>query len=403
MLAACMDPSGLEPAAPDGGTGADTPMPGANPEAAQNAVTKSSIRLPGVGLGLSGFPADVMDTSTNNGKSFAWTRAAAGIGYARIFVPWNALASTDAQGNCVYENPRPTYYGTPWWDMMQAELQGAVAQGLIPIISITNQVSNPFDPQNPSDAGYVCGVSKIMYWTNFLNPNPVTEWEAYNEPDASNASAQQTAKYWSDAVWSAAIEGVPNYTIVAGAFMAGQDYSNSAYIRSYVLQLANTDQWPKVWSLHPYDDVARSYQNCGYLGAPGCNTNNTSDFVTSINNVYKFLGVGFYPEFWLTESAVWLEDPAHRALNGNARQQANAAMGFLNLSRARGQVYPHQISRLYWHQYVGSPTGPVGWDSGLVKGDGIPTARTSACVLTGYTPAQAVASPKCNSFAASFD
>jgi hypothetical protein len=363
--------------------------------------------------------------------------------YARTGLPWDAVSTGGAAigSGCAAEATPAPYYGTPWIELGERYLLAARAAGIDPLIAITTNGAarypgngNPNDPPNPTANEYFCGFTGIVSTLDaFAARHGVaapTEYETYDEPDGARVSDecnptpdgelplhsadQCAAWYYYDAEEANRTRFGGRLTLVAlGADGDSANDPSLVAIRAYASYLTGTiGLYPSVWSFHPYEDLSQA----GYLddGAPAVgDTARVSAYIDSL-----YAPSRPQPAIWLTEAATQLTDPVDSylghptgcqgtdaegsgsvslgvCLDGNPRAQAYAASDFLNLGRD-GSAFPGQITRIYWHEFDSPANLPTTWDSGLIS-PGDRYERTSYCVLSGESVADALADPSCDS------
>lgn len=370
------------------------------------------------------------------------TQGANAFRYVRAGIPWDTVSTSGrAIGSpCVTERHPPAYYGAQWLTLAEHYLLAARWAGLDPLISITTNSAarypgngNPNDPSNPSANQYYCGfkgiVSKLRSFAAQVKIAPPTEYETYDEPDGARVgntcnptprgdlpehqADQCAAWYYYEA--DAANRGSFHNALTLVALSADGDSANDPHlvaVKAYATYLTKTiGLYPAVWSFHPYEDLsATAFLDNGRL-AHG-DTSLLSAYIASLYPPGRH-----QPSIWVTEAAAQITDPVPSylgipegcndrvvldplpyglgsCLDGNPRAQAYAASDFLDLARS-GSAFPGQITRVYWHQFDSLAGHPTTWDSGLVA-PGDAYERTSYCVLSGESVAQAVADPTCN-------
>jgi hypothetical protein len=382
-----------------------------------------------------GYAAAAPVTATYTAPNFITLAAHMPLRYTRLVVPFDALA-TSVDGRCVRDEQYALHQpGETWAVALQGWLAAVQPAGEQPMLSIgwggatADDAGTPLHElnQNPTDAQYRCGLTALMQatqtWSREDGTAPVTEWEAFNEPDIKTC-ATQAASYYVDAVRVDAALGRSD-TIIAGAFRDWDDpyidrhidcgHANGDwYIPDYVHALERDGVWPKVFSLHPFVDVSASgaYED--------------GDLSVQVADTLRYLNSQPEPAsaMWLTESGVWLENQVHDSsgatfgsdLDGDPLKQAWGAVGFLNLAYSAGQAYHGQVARIYWYEFQpdgdGHSPGSAAFDSGLMgisdsdwteSGRYVPAAgeyavpRASYCVLAyGDSPVLAAQDTRCD-------
>ena len=349
-----------------------------------------------------------------------------GVKYIRFIVPYDTIETYNKNlGSCDYD-----FATSNSWLQLYDALTTAKAQGLTPMLSLTVGSATHDDSGNLLPAGedtypdplhYLCGFEGLVEAVNSSswNTGPVTDFEAYNEPENPKLNdggvcASLAAEYWEEAQNIDKALGRSD-NIVAGAFESGDDPLNGTnhpdcphgsgdwYVQDYMQAIQSYGVAPAFWSWHPYSDVQAGYT--------GVYTNPmTSDLDKYINLAYSLEGWSF-PRFWLTEAGVLLHGGIGADLVGNPIGQANAAEDFLNLQYAGNQAYKGQIGRAYYYELQTYDNNQNAWDSfdsapiaadASGTSDSNPTNvaglfRPSFCVLAAsFTPAAAASSSACN-------
>jgi hypothetical protein len=339
-------------------------------------------------------------------------QAGLGLEYARIFVPYDAIqtATPDPRtGGYVCVNDTQDHgmgVSDEYWSNVASytdlydDLVAARAAGLTPVVALSlgGNARGQATPDPTTAAGYAqytCGVQGLLAQIRAWG-FPVSNWEAWNEPDGSAMYNRGTATgpcrpgavlggpAKAACLWEmfTAQDPARGDRVAAGSFSGP---SSLPYVRVYVGELERYRRrgLPHYWAAHPYGDILNS-TSCMAIGAPGCITGETATFVDYLASVE---GQSF--EVWLSELAVIVRQPyGSTALNGKPLFQAAAAEGFLNLPRVSSHITQED-----WYEVRAVPGV---WDSALLSANGTP--RTSYCVLAlGMTPAAAASAPACDS------
>jgi hypothetical protein len=359
-----------------------------------------------------------------------------GISYARTTIPYDAVASADSSGRCVwsgtgrggYSNPDPHRAGREYRSYVLGWLAAARRLGLEPTIAFTAG-TGPIDDPVPSAAPldqrkYYCAV----YWTLWAaarSGTPVTHVEAWNEPDVNgyrgspagaaadyNTAARAVSQVHAD------YAAVPTAQLAAGTLSTmscarGAVCSNLAdYLNDYITAL---DSEPAYWSFHDYDDVtaAGAEERSPYA-------NNLQAFNSILVGRY---GPGYSAPIWITEAGGRLDQPNILEPDGTAPacdngepdaynpawggglkvgncldwapdlalaklRQAWAAQAFHDLATLLGG----RVTQVDW--WTPNNAAGSGWDSALLDTAGAP--RSSYCVLAyAESPAIAATDTRC--------
>jgi hypothetical protein len=368
--------------------------------------------------------------------------------YARFALPYNALYDYDpSTRQCRFS---PAYVAGPGraaWSELIYELQAAQADGLTPVLALTNGIPGYGDPElpDPSYGGgpakpfagwtiagfdYECGIYGMMHWLtgnrSGLGPDPVRDWEPWNEPDAvpeyNGARAGACAVEpnpcgaTSDPISGATYNpngylcGAPRLPFQHGAAtdcgpleaaelwvlaeaVNQQDFTpygfklaagaishaeSALYEQHYIVQLTYTLScypgyypscaigivWPRVWAAHDYDDPSSGRANVG------------GDISSFTQTLLRWWEPG--QEVWITEAGINLTGSLSRDANGssvcggqtfaacqsgNTEAQAIGARTFLQLADYGNT---EAITQIDWYEF--QPDNPSnGWDSGLLS------------------------------------
>jgi hypothetical protein len=359
-----------------------------------------------------------------------------GMSYARTAIPYDAVASADSSGRCIwsgtgrggYSNPDPHKVGKQYRSYVLNWLAAAKRLGLDPVIAFTAgtaAIDNPVPSGSPLDQRkYYCGV----YWTLWAAARwgtPVAHVEAWNEPDVNGyrGNPAGAAADWNTADRAvsqvhADDADVPAAELAAGTLSTmscarGAVCSNLAeYLNDYITAL---DSQPAYWSFHDYDDVtaAGAQERSPYA-------NNLLAFTGILAGRY---GPGYSAPIWITEAGGRLDQPNILEPDGTAPgcdngerdaynpawgggykvgncldwapdpelarlRQSWAAQAFHDLATLLGG----RVTQVDW--WTPNDAAGSGWDSALLDTAGLP--RSSYCVLA-YTesPAAATADTRC--------
>jgi hypothetical protein len=359
-----------------------------------------------------------------------------GMSYVRTQIPYDAIASADANGRCIwsgsgagaYSNLDPDEPGEQYRAYLYIWLMAAKRLGLAPVIGFTKG-SARIDDAIPSDSQldqgrYYCAV----YWTLWVAARwgvPVHYVEPWNEPDVNGYSGNAVGAATDyDTAYEAATQvhadhpSVPQPEVAAGTLSsmgcaAGAVCSNLVdYLNAYIGALHHT---PGYWSFHDYDDVTAA-------GARAASpyTYNLEAFNDVLANWY---GPTYSAPIWITEAGARIDQPNIREPDGSEPEcnngeldgynlawgggykvgncldwvpdqrlarlrQAWAAQGFHDLATALGG----RVTQVDWWTPDDAPG--TGWDSALLDAAGTP--RSSYCVLAyAETPATASSDPRC--------
>lgn len=302
-----------------------------------------------------------------------------GLVDARMFTPYDTLMSYNPTSNsCAWVN------NVSSWNGLESFLIAAKAEGLMPTIALAignnstgSQITGTYhtDPtvplvlQSTSDAdSYLCGVEAIMQITS-ASSLPVTQWEAFNEPDDGQNQATTDLKTNADNAAGMLVDmesesawlGRSTDTFAAGAF----NHYRVDWDDEYRNELQSFGVYPAVWSIHDYADPTSSTTSCTSIGAGGCSANTIDYFRNDINAFYS-ANSRIQPVYWITETGPQLN--AGGALNYNASNllpQAEAAEDVLTLAH-----HSNQVTRVFEYNLQTTPFGPSTFDSALIDTDG---------------------------------
>jgi hypothetical protein len=358
------------------------------------------------------------------------------MSYVRTTIPYDAIASADPNGRCIwsgtgpgaYSNLNPYHPGEQYRRYVYNWLMSAKRLGLQPVIAF-NKGTSEIDEGVPSTAQidqrrYYCAV----YWTLWAAARwgvPVRHVEAWNEPDVNgyagnpagaavvyNSAQQAIAQLQADDPSVAAPELAAGTLSSMGCGPGAVCSSLVDYLNGYIDGL---DRAPRYWSFHDYDDVtaagAREQSPYAY---------NLDAFENVLVSRY---GSGYDPEIWITEAGARLDQPNIHEPDGSEPQCNNGELDAYNLSWSGGYKVGNcldwapdpQLARLRqawaaqaFHD-LATPSGPrvtqvdwwtpnngtgVGWDSALLDTTGSP--RSSYCVLAYAESASTAAiDPRC--------
>jgi hypothetical protein len=374
--------------------------------------------------------------------------------YVRLNAAYNLLSDYNASTKRCQQSGPYTHGGddghgfrTPadGWNILRSELQVARAEGLTPLITITDgiEISKPANGRDPkwpipvywdghhyrqTVAGqtFKCGVTalvKAVQNEQRAGHGRTADWETFNEPDArksyngtlkgacNSSNSQCRARYTKLCApvvknQCGPLEAANLYVElsrdvqaahVGGKVAALAVTRPGTYVNGYLYELITYLRVrPGVLSFHDYIDPTSNGADLSH------------GFATSLEKKY---GGNF--ELWITESGIYLSEfaklpatggsnKAHgcqygtshsrglqglgRCVNGNAKSQAAGADDFKNRLAQSGSYRNAKITELFWYEFQALPptiAGRVQWDSGLVDTHGVP--RTSYCVLTRTT------------------
>lgn len=359
-----------------------------------------------------------------------------GMSYVRTVLPYDAVASADPSGRCIwsgtgadgYSNPNPDRNGEQYRTYFYNWLTAAKRLGLAPVVAFTRgtgAIDDPVPAASPLDQRkYNCAV----YWTLWAAAHwgaPVQYIEAWNEPDVNGyagnpegaAAAYNTASEAVTAV-HANDPAVPAPELAAGT-LSSMDCARGAvcsnllvYLNRYIDSLDHT---PGYWAFHDYDDVTAG------------GIEQSSPYASSLDAFAGVLASRYGPryggEIWITEAGARLDQPnivepdrvEPRCDNGEqdgfnyawgggyklgncldwvpdpglaALRQAWAAQAFHDLATRFGG----RVTQVDW--WTPNNAAGSGWDSALLDTGGTP--RSSYCVLAyAETPATAVVDRRC--------
>jgi hypothetical protein len=359
-----------------------------------------------------------------------------GMSYVRTTIPYDAVASADPNGRCIwsgtgrgaYSNPNPDQAGQQYRQYVYNWLAAAKRLGLQPVIAF-NKGTSEIDEGVPSTAQidqrrYYCAV----YWTLWAAAHwgvPVHYVEAWNEPDVNGYAGNPTGAAVDYNTAQQAISqlqsdhpSVPGPELAAGTLSSmgcgpGAVCSSLVdYLNGYIDALQQT---PGYWSFHDYDDVTAA----GVRGqSPYAYSLDAFD-----NVLVNRYGSGYDPPIWLTEAGARLDQPNIQEPDGSEPECNNGELDAYNLSWSGGYKVGNcldwapdpQLARLRqawaaqaFHD-LATPSGPrvtqvdwwtpnngagSGWDSALLDTAGLP--RSSYCVLAyDEAPSTAALDPRC--------
>lgn len=359
-----------------------------------------------------------------------------GMSYVRTTIPYDAVASADSNGRCIWSgvgrggfgNPDPDRSGEQYRTYVYDWLASAKRLGLEPVIAFSKGTAR-LDEAFPSTSRldqrrYYCAV----YWTLWAAAQwgtPVHYLEAWNEPDVNGyggnpvgAAADYNTAQQAVSQVRADYPSVPAPELAAGTLSsmgcaAGAVCSNLVdYLNSYIGALHDT---PGYWSFHDYDDVTTGG---GRQRSPYAY--NLDAFENVLVSRY---GSGYNAPIWITEAGARLDQPNIQEPDGTEPQCNNGELDGYNLSWSGGYKVgncldwvpdPH-LARLRqawaaqaFHDLAAPFGGRVtqvdwwtpnngagsGWDSALQDVAGLP--RSSYCVLAyAETPAVATGDARC--------
>ena len=362
------------------------------------------------------------------------------LSYARFFISYDALAYWNGSA-CTWSPAATNGVGVADFDTLAWEVQAAQADGLTPVVAFTNgtgtQVPNNPVPSVPdpsyggpsgpyvawTNAGldYACGVQAIMrgIGAQGLGTNPVTDWEAWNEPngatvfngsldnecntnpdpcgglyepaggflcgsDYANCGPLEAAELWELAEYEYEAT-LPNNGFEIAALTLS-DAGNSVYEDAYISQVGDMNAcssgyycaayFPTVFSAHDYGDPSSAVASAH---------SEISSFTSNLYSHYSQL----YLTVWITEAGTDLnysatsdgnrssgcDDGEADHLNGaglwtfggcvdhNPSAQATGAQSFLNLGNY-GNGW--DITQVDWYEFQPANPSP-GFDSGVVS------------------------------------
>lgn len=358
-----------------------------------------------------------------------------GMSYARTTIPYDAVASADSSGRCIwagtgrggFSNPDPYRVGQQYHTYLWHWLEAAKRLGLEPVLAFTQGTAAIDDPVPSSEIDqrkYYCGV----YWTVWAAARwgvPVRYLEAWNEPDVngyrgnpSGAAADYNTAYRAVTQVHEDYGAVPAPQLAAGTLSTmscarGAVCSNLVtFLNDYISGLSHS---PGAWSFHDYDDVTAA-------GAQ-----QSTPYATNLQALASVLDTRYGPAYaapiWITEAGARLDQPNIREPDGtqpgcdNGESDAyNPAWGggykvgncldwtpdpqLASLRQAWGAQAFHDLATLlggritqvdWWTPNDGFGTG---WDSALLDHRGLP--RSSYCALAyAESPAVATADERC--------
>jgi hypothetical protein len=359
-----------------------------------------------------------------------------GMSYARTTLPYDAVASADASGRCIwagtgaggFTNPDPHRAGQQYHTYLFHWLLAANRLGLEPVVSLTagtGVLNRPVPSSSWLDQRkYYCAV----YWTLWATARwgvPIRHLEAWNEPDVNGYAANPGGAATDYNTANRAVTEVhADHAEVPGAALAAGTLSTMScarggvcsnlvtFMNDYISGLRST---PGYWSFHDYDDVTAA-------GAE-----QTSPYVTNLEAFDEVLtaryGSGYRAPIWITEAGARLDQPNIKEPDGAEPGCDNGEPDAYNPAWGGGYKVGNCLDwapdpalakiRQAWaaqafHDLTALPSGRVtqvdwwtpndaagsGWDSALLDPAGRP--RASYCVLAyAESPQTAAADGRC--------
>jgi hypothetical protein len=377
-------------------------------------------------------------------SSFTQMRSSLPLQYARFFVPYDALMSWNGS-TCAYSPAETSGVGYQAFQQLVWQVQAAEADHLTPVVAFSNGTgaggiptipdpgygtasSAPYSSWTVAAQDYACGVYGIMaaIGSAGLGPDPVVDWEAWNEPNGAGefngalsgecssssspcGGAYNSAGYlcYSNDTACGPLEAAELWEIAQAlstgdfasksfsiAAMTVSDAQNSPYETSYIAAMQSMTACasgyycghagPNVWSIHDYDDPSS--------GVPAA-TADIKRFATTLDSHWAK-----NQTVWITESGVALEDGT---TGDNNCKASSANCGPLKSSNCAVGLYPHldntfgacvdgsasaeaagagsvlalaaaaasdtqTVTQVDWYEFQ-APNASTGWDSGLVS------------------------------------
>lgn len=271
-------------------------------------------------LGATAAPANaklVVGIGDNGAAMFSQSRfKAAHPQSARIIVAWNVA---------VTRNKRDLNYTRTW-------IRDAQRAGVKPLVSFGGSGN-----YIPTVRQYTAAVKAFIH--KFRTVKLYTAW---NEPDWIYRSLSRNPGL-AAAYFNALVRVCHRCTVAAGELYRPVSDGLAAWIRAYKRGLRYR---PKVWALHPYDDVR-------------------SHTTSQIRTLERYIGGA---QIWLTEISGLIRR-GHWQFKNQSPAAANRDERFLFALPKRF----HRITAIYHYQWQGTVDGPhTGWDSGLIGPRGVP-------------------------------
>lgn len=381
----------------------------------------------------------------DGGRAAAFTRLKASLPlhYVRLFAPYDTVYDFNPVSNACrwsadYTNhssdghPDGGGPGSAWF-RLASEIADARALGLQPLVVMTSATGDgqqqDGDPATPDPtvgnwaglragttiAGndYRCGVEGLTYLTQ-TRGLPVSEWEAWNEPDGAHAYNGAL-----DDACGSVPNGCGGVYATAGSGLCGAAYTHCGPLEAaglYAILSATLERWHTAygWAVPPLAAGTTSWPSTAYFGAyfgqltgvigewPQYLAYHDYADVTAdgfaeslaltreIHELYARAGRP-QPALWITEAGAVLTDTDNsydgRAIgcdngeaddaqtlgacvDGSPSAQQAAASDFLKLPSA-GAFSPGQITQLFWYQ-LQPANASTGWDSGLLAPPRVP-------------------------------
>ena len=235
---------------------------------------------------------------------------------ARVIVFWNVA----------------TIRNKAYLDYARSWINAAQADGVQPLVSFGGNGN-----YIPTVAQYTSAVKA------FIRDFPTVKlYTAWNEPDWIYRSLSRNPGL-AASYFNALVRVCRGCTIAAGELYRPVTDGLGSWLRAYKRGLRYR---PKVWALHPYDDVR------GHKTA-------------QIQTLERYIG---HSQIWLTEISGLLRR-GHWGFPNQSPAGANRDERFLFALPKRF----HNITAIYHYQWQGTAPGPnTGWDSGLLGPQGAP-------------------------------
>jgi hypothetical protein len=382
---------------------------------------------------------DLLGYYQNGFNLFTGLRQGLPLGYARFFIAYDSLSYWNGS-QCTWSPAATSGVGVADFDELAWQIQAAQADGLTPVVAFTSgtgsQVPNNPVPSvpDPSYGGsgpyagwttagldYECGVQAIMTGIGVqgLGSNPVTDWEAWNEPNGASAfngslhnqcaanpnpcgGVYNTNGYLCGSnyancgpleaaeLWELADYDYKTFLPNNGFQIAALTLSaagNSSYENAYISQIGDMDacgagyycaaDFPTVFSAHDYGDPSSAVASAH---------SEINSFTSNLYSHYSQLNL----TVWITEASIDLNSPTTSdgnrssgcndgesdhfnsttgkwtfggCVDHNPSAQTTGARSFLNLGNY-GNGWT--IAQVDWYEF--QPANPSsGFDSGLVS------------------------------------
>jgi hypothetical protein len=319
---------------------------------------------------------DLVGYYINGFNNFTRLKTNLPLGYARFFIPYDALWAWNGSG-CT-NSPAEPGLGYTDYEQLVWNIQAAQAIGLTPVVAFTagtgtavpnnsvpsipdpgygNSTSNPWTTWTAAGYDYFCGTLGIM--SNIagagLGTNPVLDWEAWNEPNGAiqsksngggyNGSLGPTTGYASGPCGTATVNGITNDcggTIVSPS-TTGQYYLCYKSTYSGCGPLEAADLWELAQSAYQEYLSTKGFQVAALTLSNAENAGYEDSYITEIGHMNGCSAGYFCPTS--SYSGIWF--PTVFAVHDYNDPSSAVAGAHADISSFTSNLYSHYSQNNY--------------------------------------------------------